>query len=440
MSSGAGSRPDSLERDLSRLLSALLLAVLLVLLAIAVWIGRESAIQFALSRLHHDAEAIVSNLDVRERRITGVLQPIYRQPLSGHYYLVRFGDGVELHSRSLWDEALDVPPGPAVRPRYWLADGPREQRLLIWERRFEKDGAVFDIAIAEDVGPLLAAIWRFLWIGIVASVGAVLLMLILQRRIIRRSFTRLDRIREQVSEIRQGIREEVGTEVPAEVLPVVQEFNQLLRTWRQHRERSRNAVGNLAHALKTPLQLILGRGSRQNDPLIKEQTQCMQRLIEQELKRARLTGKAVAGRHFSPREDLEALVETMTALYHQKALRFETGIDAPERVQLDQSDLLELAGNLLDNAAKWARRRVRLGLEVREGSLRLDIEDDGPGLDPARQTDLLERGSRLDEKRPGHGLGLAIVSEIVALYEGRIELGKSAALGGLQVTVELPLE
>ncbi len=441
MSSAAGSRPASLERDLGRLLSALLLAVLLVLLAIALWIGRESAIQFALSRLHHDAEAIVTNLDVRERRITGTLPPIYHQPLSGHYYLVRFRDGgPELRSRSLWDAPLDLPPDPALRPRYWLADGPREQRLLVWERSFEKEGSVFDIAIAEDVAPLLTAIWRFLWIGITASVGAMLVMMVLQRRLIRRAFSRLDRIRREVSEIRRGNREEVGTDVPAEVLPVVQEFNRLLQSWRQHRERSRNAVGNLAHALKTPLQLILGRGGKQNDPFIEEQAQRMQRLIEHELKRARITGKAVVGRHFSPREDLEALVETMNALYHQKALWFETGIDAPERVQLDQNDLLELAGNLLDNAAKWARKRVRLGLEVREGSLRLVIEDDGPGLDEAQQKDLLERGSRLDERRPGHGLGLAIVGDIVALYEGQIELGKSAALGGLRVTVELPLE
>jgi len=354
--------PASLERDLGRLLSALLLVVLLVLLAIAAWIGRESAIQFALSRLHHDAEAIVSNLDVEARRITGTLSPIYRQPLSGHYYLVRFGNGVELRSRSLWDEPFDVPARPAVRPRYWLAEGPQEQRLLIWERSFEKDGRIFTIAIAEDVAPLLSAIWRFVWIGVLASVGAVLLMLLAQRWLIRRAFARFDRIREEVREVRQGSREEVGTEVPAEVLPVVQEFNQLLRAWRAHQERSRNAVGNLAHALKTPLQLIMAEGAQRHDDRVAEQARRMQELIEQELKRARLTGRAAVGRHFSPKEDLEALVETMVTLYHRKALQIETDIRAPSRLQLDQGDLMELAGNLLDNAAKWARERLRIEL------------------------------------------------------------------------------
>ncbi len=431
--------PASLERDLGRLLSALLLVVLLVLLAIAAWIGRESAIQFALSRLHHDAEAIVSNLDVEARRITGTLSPIYRQPLSGHYYLVRFGDGTELRSRSLWDEPFDVPARPAVRPRYWLAEGPQEQRLLIWERSFEKDGRIFTIAIAEDVAPLLSAIWRFVWIGVLASVGAVLLMLLAQRWLIRRAFARFDRIREEVREVRQGSREEVGTDVPAEVLPVVQEFNQLLRAWRAHQERSRNAVGNLAHALKIPLQLIMAEGAQRHDDRVAEQARRMQELIEQELKRARLTGRAAVGRHFSPKEDLEALVETMVTLYHRKALQIETDIQAPSRLQLDQGDLMELAGNLLDNAAKWARERLRIELRSNGSDLELVIEDDGPGIEEPQRRELLQRGSRLDENRPGHGLGLAIVSDIVALYQGSIRLGESSRLGGLRVEVALPL-
>lgn len=434
------SRPASLERDLSRLLAMLLLGVLLVLLAIAAWIGRESAIQFALSRLHHDAEAIVSNLDLRVKRITGTLSPIYRQPLSGHYYLVRFEDGAELRSRSLWDEPFHVPSRPAARPRYWLAEGSREQRLLIWQRSFDKEGIPFTIAIAEDVAPLLSAIWRFVWIGVLASLGAVLLMLLAQRWLIRRAFARLDRIRGEVREIRQGSREEVGTGVPAEVLPVVQEFNQLLHAWKQHQERSRNAVGNLAHALKTPLQLILAEGARREAGDIVEQAQRMQDLIEQELKRARLTGRSAVGRHFSPRQDLEDLVETMATLYHHKALQIETCIEAPERLRLDQGDLMELAGNLLDNAAKWARKRLYLELKSGVSELKLVIEDDGPGIEAAQRQGLLERGSRLDENRPGHGLGLAIVSDIATLYEGRIRLGESTRLGGLKVEVVLPLD
>ncbi len=439
MSSEARS-PVSLERQLSRLLAVLLLAVLLLLLAIAAWIGRESAIQFALSRLHHDAEAIISHLDVRATRITGNLSPIYLQPLSGHYYRVRFDDGTELRSRSLWDEPFDIPAGSGTGAHYWLAAGPLDQQLLIWERVFKKEDTQFSIAIAEDVAPLLSAIWRFVWIGVLASLGVVLLMLLTQRWLIRRAFVRLDRVREEVRAVRQGNREAISIDVPAEVRPVVQEFNQLLQAWKQHRERSRNAVGNLAHALKTPLQLILARARQREEPEVEKQARRMQELIEQELKRARLTGRAAVGRHFSPRKDLEALADTMATLYHHKALHMETRIEAPERLQLDQSDLMELLGNLLDNAAKWARQHLRLELQADARQLQMVIEDDGPGIHADQRQPLLQRGSRLDENQPGHGLGLAIVGDIVTLYDGRIEMGTSAALGGLRVVVTLPLE
>ncbi|HHH12672.1 MAG TPA: GHKL domain-containing protein, partial [Thiolapillus brandeum] len=223
------------------------------------------------------------------------------------------------------------------------------------------------------------------------------------------------------------------------VLPVVEEFNQLLHAWRQHQERSRNAVGNLAHALKTPLQVIMRFGEARNEPVILEQSRHMQHLIEQELKRARITGRAAVGRHFRPREDLGALAETLSTLYHQKALHIGLEVESPETLYLDQGDMLELVGNLLDNAAKWAEKEVRLHLDV-DGNLAVVVEDDGPGIDPHRRKRLLDRGSRLDENRPGHGLGLAIVRDIVALYGGSLELDDSPSLGGLRVRVTLPLE
>jgi len=421
------------------MLALLLFLVLLMLLGIAAWIGRESAIQFALARLQHDAEAVIGNVDVEGKRLGGSIQPIYRQPFSGHYYLLRFEDGTLLRSRSLWDENLEAARRDTPVPRYWLAPGPGDQKLLVWQRSFEKNGRRFSVAVAEDVGPLLAAIWRFVGIGVIASLAAVLLMLLLQRFIIRRSFSRLDRIGEEVREVRRGTREEVGTDVPAEVLPVVEEFNQLLHAWRQHQERSRNAVGNLAHALKTPLQVIMRFGEARNEPVILEQSRHMQHLIEQELKRARITGRAAVGRHFRPREDLGALAETLNTLYHQKALHIGLEVESPETLYLDQGDMLELVGNLLDNAAKWAEKEVRLRLDV-DGNLAVVVEDDGPGIDPHRRKQLLDRGSRLDENRPGHGLGLAIVRDIVALYGGSLELDDSPSLGGLRVRVTLPLE
>jgi signal transduction histidine kinase len=420
-------------------MAGLLLLVLLVLLGIAAWIGREAAIQFALSRLHHDAEAIITSIDIDTRQITAPVTPIYRQPLSGHYYLVRFEDGSELRSRSLWDEPFQIPDAVPGRPRFWLTPGPGEQRLLIWQQHIEKGGKGFFIAIAEDVAPLLTAIGRFLWIGVIASLVLVLLLLLAQRWLIRRAFSRLDPIREDLRAIRNGDRDQISSNVPAEVRPVVKEFNQLLQTWKQHHERAHNAVGNLAHALKTPLQLILSESRKQKAPAIEAQGKRMQSLIERELKRARITGRSMAGRHFSPKTDLEALMETMAVLHQHKGLQFTTSIDAPDRLPLDQNDLMELAGNLLDNAAKWAQTRVRTQLKTSGNRVTLVIEDDGPGIDANQRPGLLERGNRLDENRPGHGLGLAIVNDIVTLYQGEIELDTSPELAGLRVVVTLPL-
>ncbi len=439
MSSADERRPVSLEASLRRLVAGLLFATLLVLLAIGAWIGRESAIQFALSRLHHDAEAILSKLDPQARRIQGSLTPIYRQPLSGHYFVVRFDDGSRLQSRSLWDETLQVPMVAGPKPKYWLTTGPGGQRLVVWQQGFEKNGVHFSIAIAEDVGPLLAAIWRFIWIGAIASLAAVVLMLLAQQWLIRRAFRRFDLVRDQVRAIRQGRRERIDHDVPAEVLPLVEELNQLLNAWRQHQARSRNAVGNLAHALKTPLQLVLSHAQREGCAAVQSQAREMQQLIERELKRARLTGRAAVGQHFSPERDLGALVDTMSRLHGQKGLTIRTHIEAPERLQLDQSDFMELSGNLLDNAAKWAESRVNLEFVADHQKLCLTIEDDGPGIEVHHRQALLERGNRADENRPGHGLGLAIVNEIVHLYQGRIRLEESPALGGLRVVVELPL-
>ncbi|WP_419603572.1 sensor histidine kinase [Thiolapillus sp.] len=437
MSSMADNR-GSLENALSWTMGSLLLVVLLMLLGIAAWIGRESAIQFALSRLHHDAEAILSSMDMTQHKVVRSLPPIYTQPLSGHYYMVQFGDGKRLVSRSLWDQQLVTPDKPPAQPRYWLAPGPQGQHLLIWQANYEKEGQKFSIAIAEDVAPLLTAIWHFLWIGVAASLAAVLLILLLQRLAIRRSFTRLDTIRQDVRAVRQGLRTQISDDVPAEVRPLVQEFNQLLQAWKQHQERSRNAVGNLAHALKAPLNLIYRHGEKQGETVLTEQAQQMQQLIERELKRARITGRAAIGQHFCPEQDLHDLAETVKALHHRKPLQIDLDIDAPQCIALDQNDMLELAGNLLDNAAKWAQHRIRLQLKT-NSELFLSLEDDGPGIDPELREALLARGQRLDENQPGHGLGLAIVNDITGLYGGTMQLDESSDFKGLRVTIILPL-
>jgi signal transduction histidine kinase len=404
----------------------------------AVWISREAAQQFVASRLSHDADAIIADLALETRQIARPLPPVFSQPFSGHYFVVRFRDGKLLRSRSLWDESLAVQALPPGESALGQQRGPRGQRLLVWEAGYEKRGQPFTVAVAEDLNPILQALRRLLWTGLALSLLAGVLLLLVQRWLLRRGFRRIDTVRADVQRLAAGEISRLGEDVPAEVQPLVRELNQLIDGWQQHIERSRNTLGNLAHALKAPLGLIL-QESANAEGTLRKQAQRMQELIDRELRRGRLVGRGTPARRFRPGDDCADLAASLKTLYADKPLELSLDIQTAQTLSLDQEDMLELLGNLLDNAAKWAVRRVHLTLRDEVG-LRVRVEDDGPGVDPELTGTLLTRGSRLDETRPGHGLGLAIVGDIVRDYGGTLTFERSEALGGLMVTVALPCE
>ena len=440
MSSGADAKAarGSLERSLQWTLGILVLAVLLSLTAAGTWILLQGLEQFAASRLAHDAEALIAGIPAQGVEIERPLPPVYSQPFSGHYYLVRLGDGRAIRSRSLWDhpfEATNLAPGET---RLDLHSGPQGQRLLLWQAGYERQGSAFTVAIAEDLNPLLRALARFLYLGIGLSLLGALILLAVQRWLLRRAFRQIDAVRTDVQRLTSGEITRLREDVPAEIRPLVGEMNLLIAAWRAHLERSRASLGNLAHALKSPLALILQLAGSEGHGAVREQAERMRTLVDRELKRARLAGGGAPARRFRPREDGEDLIATVNALYADKGLDIAANIHAPAHLPFDQEDLLELLGNLLDNAAKWARGRVRLSLDA-TGPLHILVEDDGPGVEPAEAEILLSRGSRLDETTPGHGLGLAIVGDIVRLHGGELRFGRSESLGGLAVKVELPI-
>jgi signal transduction histidine kinase len=318
-----------------------------------------------------------------------------------------------------------------------LHDGPQDQRLLLWRGGFEKQGLSFTVAVAEDLTPLLGALWLLLWVGVGLSLFGALTLLLVQRWLLRRGFAQVAAVRTDLQRLDAGEIDRLREDVPEEVQPLVRELNQFIDGWRNHLQRSRQALGNLAHALKSPLNLILlHHPETLNDP-VAEQAIRMRGLIDRELRRARLAGEGSPGRRFRPHEDVPDLVAGIQTLYKDKPLEISTDIDTPKRLPFDEEDMLELLGNLLDNAAKWARGRVRLSLRWGEG-LQVLIEDDGPGVEPDAAEVLSTRGSRLDESVPGHGLGLSIVQEIVRVHGGRVSFGRSEKLGGFASTVKLP--
>jgi len=429
-------RTGSLERSLQWTLGLLAVAVLLSLAGSALWIGRESVEQFVASRLAHDSEALIAGLDLKTGEIGSPLPPVYNQPFSGHYYWVRVDDGRLRRSRSLWDHPAEIellPPGATALD---LRDGPQQQRLLLWRAGFEKKGVRFTIAVAEDLTPLLGSLRLLLWVGLGLSVLGVVTLLAAQRWLLRRGFGQVAVVRSDLKRLDAGEIDRLREDVPVEVQPLVRELNQFIDAWRSHLQRSRQSLGNLAHALKSPLNLILLRHPEDSNDPVAGQAVRMRELIDRELRRARLAGEGRPGRRFRPHADIADLVAGVRTLYEEKSLEISTDIDAPERLPYDEEDMLELLGNLLDNAAKWARRRVQVTLGWEKG-LRIFVEDDGPGVEPEAAELLSERGSRLDESIPGHGLGLSIVQEIVRMHGGKVRYGRSERLGGFSAMIEL---
>lgn len=400
------------------------------------------------TRLSHDAEALLGAIDFDANGDVlfayDRMGPIYHRPFSGHYYLVRIGD-LEFRSRSLWDETLAL---PAVLPPGGLreeAAGPQDQRLLVLAREFRKQDRKIGIAVAEDLTPVNADVSAFQrrYAAIAAAMLSVLLLV--QMLLVRHGLQPLKRLRREIAALERGERQTLDERAPTEVAPLVIELNRLLHTLQQRLQRSRNSLGNLAHALKAPLTLIHQQAERpemDSHPEVRKallaRTEIIRNLIERELKRARVAGSAAPGRSLDLALESADLVASLKAIYRDKGLVFRLELPKGAACPMDREDLMELLGNLLDNACKWARTCVALSVQP-GANWTFRIEDDGPGAPAEQLARLTRRGTRLDEQTEGHGLGLSIVQDIVASYGGSIRFSQSASLHGFCAEVVLPL-
>jgi signal transduction histidine kinase len=437
----------SLERRLLLGIALSLVVVFGLLLGGAGLAVRQLTEAYVYARLSRDAEALLATLrpghggelQLRERR----LSPVYSQPLSGHYYVVLGSGGEPLRSRSLWDETLEVAPlAPGATAQRHLA-GPAGQELLVHAAGFSKHERNITVAVAEDIAPLARQIRSYQLASAGVFLLVLLLLLVAQRRVVRAALARLDQLRAEVRRIGSGEQRALSEAVPLEVRPLVREFNRLLQLLDQRLARSRNAMGNLAHALKTPLSLLTGeleRSAQPNRELTLGQTARIRQLVERELRRARIAGAAAPGRAFEPAADIPALLESLRRLHRDRELDLQAPGLPADPLPVDREDMLELLGNLLDNACKWAQRRVRLQLARTGNAVGVTVEDDGPGVAETDMPRLTARGTRIDESIQGHGLGLAIVGDIVRIYGGQLEFSRAPQLGGLRVAVSLPLE
>jgi signal transduction histidine kinase len=254
-------------------------------------------------------------------------------------------------------------------------------------------------------------------------------------------------LREGVAAIRRGEAEHIAGEFPQDVAPLATEVNQLIDANREIVERARTQVGNLAHALKTPLSVLMNEADSMSPALpdkVREQTEIMRRQVTFYLDRARAAARArTFGVATEVKPVVEGLVRTYEKLHGDQVLTFDVALQPGLKFRGEAQDLTDLVGNLLDNAGKWARERVSIrttGAAAERDSdpfLVAEIDDDGPGLDKNARAAAVERGKRLDESRPGSGLGLSIVVELASIYGGSLELDESP-LGGLRAILRLP--
>jgi signal transduction histidine kinase len=383
-------------------------------------------------------------------------EPLFELPLSGWYWQVTRQDKtppVVTSSRSLWDRGLphlgdqNVAADPdGTRKSY--VQGPEDQKLRLVERDVDLgDDGRFLVTVGGDSAELDDEILTFDWAIATTFFMLTVVLLLTTLFQVRFGLAPLNRISRGLAAIRSGKAEKLVGSFPVEIEPLARETNALLESNREIVERARTHVGNLAHALKTPLSVMMNEAAaRGDDPFagkVKEQTGIMRDQVTRHLERARIAARvAVVGTLTDVVPVVQALARTIEKTHHDKNLAIDLDLPADARFRGERQDLEEMVGNLVDNACKWASSRVSIEVllehpEPGRQVVHLVVDDDGPGLTPTQREQVAKRGRRLDESKPGSGLGLSIVVELAGLYGGALNLGP-APIGGLRAELVLP--
>ncbi|BAZ92802.1 putative histidine kinase [Thiohalobacter thiocyanaticus] len=321
-------------------------------------------------------------------------------------------------------------------------DGLFELRFgVVWEYAPARSRELV-LRVLESDAAYRGQLWQFrrslvLWLGVA---GAILLLM--QVLVLQWGLRPLRRIPADLQRIHAGEAEALGGHYPHELRPLTENLNEFIRAERTRGQRYRDAMADLAHSLKTPLAVIRGAVGQSREAelnqVIGEQTARMQEIVDYQLQRAALAGRGGLRKRVNLYTTLQRIRDSLSKVYADKQLEFELRVDPAQELAIEAGDLMELLGNLLDNACKWAVARVRVSAGIDAAELRLSVEDDGPGIDAADRDRILQRGVRADEATPGHGIGLAMVRDIVQAYGGRLEIDASAELGGARLVLVLP--
>lgn len=407
-----------------------------------------------------------------------MVEPLFKQPLTGWYWQIKpLGDhnGPTIVSESLLSEKLATPREKAVRPdkdgHIWgNVIGPDRKALRGVEREVTvghgEDAKAYSYAIAgprEEMDTTVAQ-FRNLMIVALSMLGSGLLLATFFQ--VQYGLRPLKQIEQRLAAIRSGEAQRLDGKLPIEIQQLQYELNALIESNQDIVERARTQVGNLAHALKTPLSVITNeardetrkapaRGGDQKEMAlafarkVTEQSDVMREQITHYLDRARMAARIVVTSGVTDIEPVaQSLTRALTRIYDNKrvdeSVKIEVACPEHARFQGERQDLEEMLGNLMDNACKWAKSEVRLSIEVSSVTgtpsvkrVQITVDDDGPGLSAEQRAEVGKRGKRLDETKPGSGLGLSIVADLAGLYRGRLELDQ-APQGGLRARLDLP--
>ena len=393
-----------------------------------------------------------------DRQFQSLGEPLFELPLSGWYWQITRTDTDKAEvraSRSLWDKKLPKLEGhgaelTAAGVRLGYVDGPEGQNLRMVERPVDlgADGK-FLVSVAGDATEIFDETRSFDYYlgGTFLALGIVLVLTTIFQ--VRFGLAPLKRISESIADIRSGRAERLEGAFPVEIAPLARETNALLDANREIVERARTHVGNLAHAIKTPLSVIVNEASTHGDDLfatkVLEQAGVMRDQVAHHLERARMAARlTIVGTVTEVAPAIEALCRTMEKIHRGRGIAIGIETDAQAKFRGERQDLEEMVGNLVDNACKWAASQVFIELLVERPAapgagpmLRIVVDDDGRGLSASEHARVSRRGQRLDESKPGSGLGLSIVVDLAALYGGSLTLG-NAPIGGLRAELVLP--
>jgi len=410
------------------------LIVSLMVLLLAQWWLSSRAIENLLEKqlldqLQQDSEALLAGVEFDATGAlalsTSGLVPAYQQPYSGTYFALQHQADVR-YSRSLWDADFSVPTPSGSEVFTTRQPGPDGQYLLVHARNYEKDNQQFTIAMARDITPLRNNLAQYQLANAGFSALFLLALVLIQRWIVINTLKPLSGVQAALARLQQGEITQLEFQGPDEIKPLVDELNRLLTAIDQRLKRSREGMGNLAHALKTRLARLSQLSDESDRKHFVQEVQTLTvevaRLIDRETARVRVVGDLRPGQRVDLLEILNALVGSCKALYRDKALNFVVQVPHGATLLGDREDLFELFGNLIDNASKWANTQVFISLQ---GTI-VEISDDGPGCPPGMLAEITQRGFRADENTPGSGLGLAIAQDIAGTYGAALEFANNS--------------